>query len=74
MIAMGLSCFVLFQTAAVKFNYIFSGCYKLQFALMKDGMPVNYNYSLPKFIETEYKKDLLVKKMPVITNQYIATQ
>jgi hypothetical protein len=29
---------------------------------------------LPKFIETEYKKDLLVKKMPVITNQYIATQ
>jgi hypothetical protein len=28
---------------------------------------------LPQFVETEYKKDLLVKKRPRITEQYTAT-
>lgn len=62
-----------FQTATVKFNYIFSGCYKLQFALMEDGIPVNYNDSLPQFVKTEYKKELLVRRIPRITEQYTAT-
>lgn len=63
----------MFQTAEVNFNYVFSGCYKLQFALMEDGIPVEYRDSLPKFVETEYRKDLLVKKIPTITKQYTAT-
>lgn len=58
------------KTAEVKFNYVFSGCYKLQFALMKDGIPDKYDDSLPQFVETEYRKDLLVTKKPLITNQY----
>lgn len=63
----------MFQTAEVKFNYVFSGCYKLQFALMEDGIADKYSDSLPQFVETEYKKDLLVKKIPRITEQYTAT-
>jgi hypothetical protein len=61
----------LFQTAEVKFNYVFSGCYKLQFALMKDGFPEMYDDSLPQFVETDYRKDLLVTKIPLITSQYM---
>jgi hypothetical protein len=40
---------------------------------MEDGIPVEYRDSLPKFVETEYRKDLLVKKIPTITKQYTAT-
>ncbi|XP_023723831.1 uncharacterized protein LOC111873394 isoform X2 [Cryptotermes secundus] len=61
------------KTAEVKFNYVFSGCYKLQFALMEDGIPDKYSESLPQFVETEYRKDLLVKKIPRITRQYTTT-
>jgi hypothetical protein len=57
--------FVLFQTAAVKFNYIFSGCYLLEIGRIHDSVA-----SMRMFIETEYKKVLLTQKIPRITNQY----
>jgi hypothetical protein len=40
---------------------------------MEDGIPDKYSDSLPQFVETEYRKDILVKKKPRITKQYIAT-
>jgi hypothetical protein len=40
---------------------------------MEDGIPVNYNDSLPQFVKTEYKKELLVRRIPRITEQYTAT-
>jgi hypothetical protein len=40
---------------------------------MEDGIADKYSDSLPQFVETEYKKDLLVKKRPRITEQYTAT-
>jgi hypothetical protein len=40
---------------------------------MEDGIPDKYSESLPQFVETEYRKDLLVKKIPRITRQYTPT-
>ncbi|XP_021923275.1 uncharacterized protein LOC110831511 isoform X3 [Zootermopsis nevadensis] len=58
------------RTATVKFNYVFSGCYLLEIEAVKDMIDGVIVASLPFFIVTEYKKDLLTQKIPTITNQY----
>ncbi|GFG37445.1 hypothetical protein Cfor_07171 [Coptotermes formosanus] len=61
-----------FSTAVVTFNYIFSSCYVLEVGAgnVSDFMNI-FNYSESKYIDTDYKKDLLIDKKPRIITQHI---
>jgi hypothetical protein len=63
-------CYILFQTAIATFNYVFSGCYVLDIEVESTNLGNIFSNSEPRFITTEYKKDLLIDKKPNINYQY----
>jgi hypothetical protein len=64
-------CYILFQTAVATFNYVFSGCYMLDIEVENTHSGCIFKNSEPRFLTTEYKKDLLIDKRPYIIPQYI---
>jgi hypothetical protein len=53
----------------VTFNYVFTGCYALEIAAEGPHHVYTSNILKPMFIETGYKKDLLIDKKPSIILQ-----
>ena len=62
----------MFQTAVATFDYVFSGCYMLDIAVDSTHLGCIFNDSEPRFITTEYKKNLLVDKELSIVPQYVS--
>ncbi|XP_069686458.1 uncharacterized protein [Periplaneta americana] len=61
------------QKMTVTFNYIYTACYMVDVEAKKSSMGDDFvsNYTQPIFLETEYKKNLLIGKKARIASQYL---